>query len=505
MTKDIPTLVRQARIASTPLIAIHTADPAATITSIRASFNGPVPPFYQWDIINGLRGLNTPAATEMTTLGIEPAATVNIADALIACLRLSERSMVFMLNSHRVIADNGVSQAIWNLRDPFKSNTRTLVMLCPMLDLPAEIQQDVLVLDEPLPDSDRLAEIVKGTFKSANLPDPEEEVVTKAVEAVCGLAAFPAEQACAESISFDGLNVSDLWERKRVKVEQTRGLSIWRGGETYGDVRGCQNAIEYLTMVMKGKDSPHGIVWMDEIEKQHAGSGTDTSGVTTEMDGAMLTWMQERPGLQALLLIGPPGCAKSMLAKTTGSTFGKPTIAFDMGAMKNSLVGESGANLRTAFKVVDAVCQGYILVIATCNSFGNLSPEMKRRFKNATFYCDLPNGEEKISLWTLYRSKYEIPQEQRNPNDAGWTGAEIANCCQAAYRYGITLEKSAEYIVPVAKSNPGVIQRLREQAHETFISASYEGTYRIPEATPTSAAVGVAGPRIINLDPKRAN
>jgi SpoVK/Ycf46/Vps4 family AAA+-type ATPase len=36
------------------------------------------------------------------------------------------------------------------------------------------------------------------------------------------------------------------------------------------------------------------VAWLDEIEKAVAGSGTDTSGVTTRMVGSLLTWMTEK-------------------------------------------------------------------------------------------------------------------------------------------------------------------------------------------------------------------
>jgi len=71
-------------------------------------------------------------------------------------------------------------------------------------------------------------------------------------------------------------------------------------------------------------------VFLDEIEKAFAGTGTDPSGVKTELTGAILSWMQDR-GADGCLLIGPPGAAKSLVAKATGDTAGIPTIAFDRG------------------------------------------------------------------------------------------------------------------------------------------------------------------------------
>jgi SpoVK/Ycf46/Vps4 family AAA+-type ATPase len=81
------------------------------------------------------------------------------------------------------------------------------------------------------------------------------------------------------------------------------------------------------------------------------------SGVKTEMAGTMLTWMQDHEA-DGMILLGPPGSAKSARAKATGNTAGIPTIAFDLTAMESSLVGASGDRLRTALKVVEAVSQG---------------------------------------------------------------------------------------------------------------------------------------------------
>ena len=43
------------------------------------------------------------------------------------------------------------------------------------------------------------------------------------------------------------------------------------------------------------------------------------SGVKTEMTGTMLGWMQGR-GTDGIIAIGPPGAAKSMIAKAAGNT-----------------------------------------------------------------------------------------------------------------------------------------------------------------------------------------
>jgi hypothetical protein len=54
------------------------------------------------------------------------------------------------------------------------------------------------------------------------------------------------------------------------------------------------NIKRFLKAVLTGREAPRVIVFVDEIEKAFAGTGTDMSGVKTEMTGTMLSWMQDR-------------------------------------------------------------------------------------------------------------------------------------------------------------------------------------------------------------------
>ncbi len=141
---------------------------------------------------------------------------------------------------------------------------------------------------------------------------------SQSVDALIGLAAFPAEQVLAMSLSKNGLDLDWLWERKCQAVEQTPGLTIWRGGETFDQIGGCENIKRFLTAVLLGREAPRVIVFVDEIEKAFTGTGTDMSGVKTEMTGTMLSWMQDHSA-DGLIFIGPPGAAKSAVGKAAGA------------------------------------------------------------------------------------------------------------------------------------------------------------------------------------------
>ena len=479
--------LQAARRVSTPLIAIRTADPAQALARLQDAVGRSAAVVY-WDIVRGLGPVNDRGAKEIGKIvGERDAAGISPVEVLMLACQLSDDAVLVFANTQRFWNDPQVAQGIWNLRDFFKANGRMLVLLTtPGAVLPDELTQDVLVLDEPLPAVEDLSRVLEETLAAAEIPELEAEANDKAIDALLGLATFPAEQVLAMSLSKNGLDLEQLWERKRQVIEQTPGLSVWRGGETFDDIGGCGNIKCFLTAVINGEEAPRGIVFLDEIEKAFAGTGTDLSGVKTELTGAILAWMQDR-GADGCLLIGPPGAAKSLVAKATGNTAGIPTIAFDLGAMQNALVGSSGERLRAALKVVDAVTNGRSLWIATCNAIGTLPPELRRRFTLGTFFFDLPTSEERAAIWKIYLDRYRVSGEL--PDDDGWTGAEIKECCRKAYRLKLTLKESAEYIVPVSRSAAEQIKALRQQASGKFISASYPGVYQFQE----TAAVARTG------------
>jgi hypothetical protein len=476
-TEEFRLVTKAARRVGTPLVAVRTADPASTIAQVTASVNGKneETPLVAWDFVAGLQGRNEAGKSALAKLLGESSPALGPGDVLALAARIAADAIIFFLNPQRFWEHADVVQGIWNLRDVFKAGGQMLVLVTPPgATLPVELQNDVMIIDEPLPSPDDLAQLVADTFESANLPVPDRGMVSKAVDALVGLAAFPAEQVLAMSLSKKGLDVERLWERKRQAVEQTPGLTVWRGGETFDQIGGCDNIKGFLAAVLHGQEAPRVIVFADEIEKAFAGTGTDMSGVKTEMTGTMLSWMQDR-GADGLIFIGPAGTAKSAVGKAAGATAGIPTVAFDLSAMQSSLVGGSGERLRAALQVVDAISQGRSLWIATCNSITTLPPELRRRFTLGTFFFDLPSAGERKAIWEIYLKTWNLDGEL--PDDEGWTGAEIKECCRKAWRLKLSLRESAEYIVPVSRSAADQIEVLRRQASGRFLSASQSGVF----------------------------
>lgn len=508
---DFISQYKAARRVSTPLVAVRTFDAKSTTDQIRAALGEKIKDnaLILWDNCHGIRAL--------TELGVEEvahlldSAPVEASLPLVDALRMAERARhnvtLFISNAHLGWPNEPqVVQAVWNLRDLFKANGNMLVLLCnPGAILPTELTSDVLVMDEPLPTAEEIQTIIADTFKYAKLEAPDAETLSKATDALLGLPAFPAEQSTAMCLDkkTGKLDITELWAHKRQVISQTPGLSVWDGSETLGDIGGIESVKKFCSAIMKGNDAPKTIIFMDEIEKAFAGTGTDMSGVKTELTGSMLSWMQDRD-IDGVIFIGLPGVSKSQLAKALGGSFGVPVINFDLAGMQSALVGSSGANLRAAQKTVDAISGGRVLAIATCNGIDSLPPELQGRFQLGTFFFDAPTADERALIWDIYRTKYGIPATDATPESTGWVGREIRECCKKAYRLKMTLSEAAGYVVPVTKSSADKVAALRQSSTGKYLSASRPGVYMMTEAAHATATpntmVQNTGGRVVRFE-----
>jgi len=495
--------VVKARNVSTPIIGIETPDPAATQANVSEAVqkeaedsDEPPVPMMRWDIINGLVGMNQPGMGVVANLcgDMDPlSATGNPAECLSLLAKMDgvpERSIIFFHNAPLFYNQQGgeaVIQGIWNIRDLYKQDFRTLFLLGSDMDLPATIAQDVIVFREDLPDDDELRTIITNVHEDAREADPslktlKKDQIQRGVESLRGLAAYPAEQTTAMSLIPKGIDVGAMWERKRIMIEQTKGLTFLRSQFRFADSGGIENSKEFATRLFNGNRPPTCNVFIDEIEKMFAGASggaTDTSGVSQDQLGVMLTEMQTN-NWTGMILVGHPGTGKSFLAETIGAEFDVPVLRCDLGATKGSLVGQSEQQIRAMMRTIKGVAGEDAFFIATCNRLESLPPELRRRFTFGIWFFDLPTKEERESIWQICLKRYKLNPKAKRPIDEGWTGAEIKNVCDLAWRLNCDPAEAAQFIVPICESDPQSIDRLRNLANNNFLSASVPGKYILP-------------------------
>lgn len=524
---DLVERLKAARRVAVPIVMVESPDPAQTVEVVRQAFEfgakTPIP-IVQWDAMNGLAALNKAGFAVMSKIiGNDedgkpvdpeqwPALTANPGSALAMMQQvpgelfdekkeLTQRgSIVFMLNAHRYFRDepgvqNGqIVQGIWNTRDAFKQNRRTLVLVVPLgVKLPAELAQDVIVLEESYPDDAALKAVVSAQTKASALPDLKPAALAGAVDALRGLSAFAAEQITAMSLTKDGLDIDELWQRKIKVIEATDGFGVDKGDETLDDVRGAANFTDFSGRMVRSKRSPTLYVRIDEIEKAFAGLGTkggagDNTGITQDRLRTMLTYMEDE-GWTGFILLGHAGCGKTLLTKALANTASRVvgrrilSLSLDLEATSSSAAGEAGARMRRAMKLLKSLAAGgRVCIVATCNGVDELPPALKRRFKLGTWMADLPEREEKDAMWLQYTEKYGLKVGAKNPlpDDTDWTGADIRNVCDTADNLECTLKEACQFTTFIAKSDPDAITKLRKFADGRLVSVSRPGTYKAP-------------------------
>lgn len=471
---------RSARDSSAPLVCVNTPDQGKTIQRLIGTLRKGEPAV-RWDCVSGLRAGNEAGQSLIEKIdSVEQASSVNLVDALMTAAKFPQETCLLLWNAHRQLHDTLVVQALCNLRDPFKGNTRTVVLLAPQATLPPEIANDTVVLDEPLPDRDELEELIRETYSCMETAgEPTQEVIERAKEATQGLHAFAVDQFVAMSFDDAGekLRIEELWEHKRRQIEATPGLSVDHETFTFADIGGLGIAKEFGERLFSGNAAPSVVCRIEEIEKVMSGARGDTSGVSQDSLQVLLNAMEDK-GWSGMIAFGPPGGGKSLFSKSLANTFERLSLAFDLNATKGSLVGESEGNVRRAVKVIEAVAGDQAFFVATANSLDSLPPELRRRFRYGIWMFDLPDADEADAIWRLNQSKYGLPEDAERPEGVQYSGAEIRNICELAWRLNCSLVEASRYIVAVSVSDRESVDRCRTLAEGKFLSASFPGVYR---------------------------
>jgi SpoVK/Ycf46/Vps4 family AAA+-type ATPase len=296
-------------------------------------------------------------------------------------------------------------------------------------------------------------------------PNPES------VRAARGLTEFEAETAFALSLVKEGrFSAKVIAEAKAQMIRKSGLMEFWEPADI-SDVGGLENLKSYIRNRSK----------------------------------AFLPGNGKLPKPKGILLVGISGSGKSLSCKATASLLNWPLIRLDIGALKNSLVGESERRMRQATSVIDAFGESVVwidetdkafagskssgetdagttagmfghflswmqetktpsLIMATANDISKLPPEFMRagRF-DAIFFVDLPSLSERKEIISIMNRKYgtQIPLEYAEKLN-GFTGAEIEQLTKDSLFDG--LDAAIEAIVPLSRTMREEIQNLRDWA-----------------------------------------
>lgn len=481
-----------ARTVATPLIGIQSPDPAATIELLSVNIPGKLKAqtrLVKWDGVQGFVGIGEASRQLVSQLYPQPPAAINVVTALqdiYAQNRFPGDTIFFMQNLGRYFSGADgmkVLQHVWNMRDVLKSPLpkdkafRTMVMLGTQINLPPELEHDFLVLTERLPDASMLEKIVLAVHENTGVAAPDARLLARAKSSLRGMSSFAAEQISSMAMTTKGMNIEHLLENARSKIERTQGLSVYRGKETFKNIRSLGAIRDFLSRLFTGKRPPELVIMAEEFEKMMAGASGDNTGVQQDAMSVILDVMENK-GWTGLIAVGGAGTGKSLLAKATGNEFGCEAVKMDLGATRSKGVGDSEKAIRNMMNVAEALAgENGAFVIASCNSLKHIPAELRRRFRNGIWYFPFPGPEDKDEMWKLNLRAEGLPLDLPRPNDKDYNGSDIRNVVEIASRTSMDLLTASRYIVPVKHSDPETIAALEEMATGRFLDANLGDRY----------------------------
>ena len=451
---------------------------------------------YIWSISRGFLTHDDKPATRERTQSPEEA---------LRFLAAYDKPGIFLFKDlHPYLKDGhqNVSLIIRMIRDLvplLKNSQRTMLWLSPVLHIPPELEKEVTVLDLPLPAEAEYREILDG-FVADYKDNPrvtfdlDEEGIDGIVKACQGLTRCETENSLAKAIvsrgRLDKNDIRAILSEKEQIIRKSGILEYTATVENFGSVGGLENLKK----------------WLKQRNRAFSQKARDFG----------------LPHPRGVMLVGVPGCGKSLCAKAVAAEWQKPLLKFDLGRVFGSLVGESEERMRKALKTAEDVAPAVlwidelekglssdgsggsgdggvsarvfgnlltwmeekekpVFVVATANDIKSLPPELLRKGRmDEIFFVNLPTNQERAAILMIHLSRRRRDPAQFNELGRvvqlteGFSGAELEEVVVSALYEAFSAESkelttdhlcaAALEITPLSKSREKEIETLRKWA-----------------------------------------
>ena len=387
-------------------------------------------------------------------------AMYNTADPVQALANMESMTIeaVFVLKDFHRHMDNPV--VVRRLRDvgqKFSTNRRTLVLTAPAIEMPPELASLVEFLDLPLPDRDRLREIIRETYtRLAGIHTLKLQLDSNGVDAMAanlrGLTEEAAERAISQTVvgrlALSPECITDVLDAKKALLKRSEMLEFVDATDNMASVGGLDHLKRWL--------------------EQRRGAWDD---------GALKFGLDPPKGV---IILGVQGCGKSLCARAVAGEWKLPLVKFDTAAVYDKFIGETEKRIQKVFRVAEGLApcvlwidelekvfagsgpdsasadagvssrllasflswmqerKPAVFVAATCNNITVLPPELIRKGRfDELFFVDLPSVAERKRIFSI-----QLTKRKRNPADydldrvaaaaKGFSGAEIESAVQTA-------------------------------------------------------------------------
>jgi SpoVK/Ycf46/Vps4 family AAA+-type ATPase len=432
--------------AQYPLIYLVTAEEDRAEKEIAAIAQMRQQPrkLYVWTLTHGMVEYGQARTTQHNTISPE---------AAIEWTTRQKDPAIFVFKDLHPFKDSAaVTRWLRDAIASFQGTQKVIVLMSPIQQVPIELEKEVVVLDFALPDLPALDKVLTNQLDQARQNRLTAQGREKLLKASLGLTKDEAEKVYRKAYVKRGKITEDevdivLSEKKQL-IRRNGILEFIEEDETLDSVGGLEE--------LKG--------WL-----------VQRSGAFSERARAY-----GLPQPKGMLILGVPGCGKSLIAKTTSRLWGLPLLRLDMGRVYDgSMVGRSEANLRGALKTAESISPAIlfideldkafagttgsadsdggtssrifgsfltwmqektspIFVMATANRVEKLPGEFLRKGRfDEIFFVDLPTQSEREAVFKIHLSKRKRDLErfdllQLSKVADGFSGAEIEQALIAA-------------------------------------------------------------------------
>jgi ATP-dependent 26S proteasome regulatory subunit len=400
---------------------------------------------YLWTVTHGIVEYGQPKQTTQHN-------TVSPEAAIEWVIRQKEPGIYIFKDLHPFVDAAPTTRWLRDAIASFKGTEKIIILMSPVQNIPIELEKDIVVLDFPLPDLAELNQVLSNQLEKTKGKRTTTEVREKLLKAALGLTKDEAEKVYRKArVQTGRLTESEvdivLTEKKQL-IRRNGILEYIEEDETIDAIGGLEELKRWL--------------------KQRADAFTERARE------------YGLPQPKGMLILGVPGCGKSLIAKTTSRLWGLPLLRLDMGRVYDgSMVGRSEANLRNALKTAESISPvilfideldkafaggagstdsdggtssrifgsfltwmqektSPVFVMATANRVERLPGEFLRKGRfDEIFFVDLPSSQEREDIFNIHLGKRRpdisrFDLEQLAKVSDGFSGAEIEQAIIAA-------------------------------------------------------------------------
>lgn len=493
-------LLKRYSIARIPFVAINTIERGRTLDILKDIADELQLPFYVHTLSKGVYDISTDNVLN------EDRSVYGAIDFMTEQMKRKQYLTLILTEVPDLSTENSDSKQILALVNLANESGGVVIVLTnnPIWN---QLQRQGMTLKIDLPNEDEMYAIIKEYIDDYRNEIPIEwdnTDIREAASTLAGVTRIEAENVIAALIANKSIKKSDMDEIRYAKdrlFSDISGLEKIDVDDSVKDVGGLEGLRK----------------WLDEKKAL----------LTTEKRDELRAKGLRPP--RGILLVGVPGCGKSLSAKSISANWKLPIYRLDFATVQGSYVGQSEQQLKDALTTAENVspcilwideiekglsgatgasgdggvstrmvgqflfwmqeCKKQVFVVATANDVSMLPSELLRRGRfDELFFVDLPTADERRDIISLYMRKYlgldfsgAFADKIVELSD-GFTGADLESTVRdLAYRsiannnFVLNEENiitAFNNVVPLSQTSPEKIEAIRDWGKERAVPAS---------------------------------